>query len=54
MGSIPFGYLLTKLFLKKDIRELIINTKNKKITTIMDDEKTKINYFYLELLHQIR
>ena len=22
MGSIPFGYLLTKIFLKKDIREI--------------------------------
>ena len=22
MGSIPFGYLLTKIFLKKDIRDI--------------------------------
>ena len=22
MGSIPFGYILTKIFLKKDIREI--------------------------------
>ena len=40
MGSIPFGFLLTKLFLKKDIREIgsgnigatnVFRTRNKTI-----------------------
>ena len=48
MGSIPFGYILTKIFLKKDIREIgsgnigatnALRTGNKKIgyTTLFFD-----------------
>ena len=60
MGSIPFGLLLTKLFLKKDIRKIgsgnigatnALRTGNKFIgygTLILDISKALITVFYIK------
>ena len=60
MGSIPFGFLLTKLFLKKDIREIgsgntgatnVLRTGNKTIgyaTLILDVVKAIIPVIYVK------
>ena len=60
MGSIPFGFLLTKLFLKKDIREIgsgnigatnVLRVGNKTIgytTLILDVVKAIIPLFYVK------
>ena len=61
MGSIPFGFLLTKIFLKKDIREIgsgnigatnALRTGNKLIgytTLILDIAKAIIPIIYVKL-----
>ena len=61
MGSIPFGLILTKIFLKKDIRELgsgnigatnVLRTGNKKIgylTLILDVLKAVIPVIYIKI-----
>ena len=61
IGSIPFGFLLTKLFLKKDIRNIgsgnigatnVLRTGNKSIgyaTLIFDIIKAVIPIIYLKL-----
>ena len=61
MGSIPFGLILTKVFLKKDIREVgsgnigatnVLRTGNKLIgyfTLILDVLKAVIPVFYVKL-----
>ena len=63
MGSIPFGYILTKIFLKKDIREIgsgnigatnALRTGNKTIgyfTLGLDILKAIIPVVYLSLIH---
>ena len=63
MGSIPFGLLLTKLFLKKDIRKIgagnigatnVLRTGNKLIgygTLILDISKAAIPILYIKLNH---
>ena len=63
MGSIPFGLLLTKLFLKKDIRKIgsgnigatnVLRTGNKLIgygTLILDITKAAIPILYIKLNH---
>ena len=63
MGSIPFGLLLTKLFLKKDIRKIgsgnigatnALRTGNKIIgygTLILDISKAAIPILYIKLNH---
>ena len=63
MGSIPFGFLLTKIFLKKDIREIgsgnigatnALRTGNKLIgyaTLILDVVKAVIPIIYVKLNH---
>ncbi len=63
MGSIPFGFILTKTFLKKDIREIgsgnigatnALRTGNKLIgftTLILDIIKAVIPVIYLKLNH---
>ena len=60
MGSIPFGFLLTKLFLKKDIREIgsgnigatnVFRTGNKTIgyaTLILDIVKAITPIIYVK------
>ena len=60
MGSIPFGLILTKVILKKDIRELgsgnigatnVLRTGNKKIgylTLILDISKAVIPILYIK------
>ena len=60
MGSIPFGLILTKFFLKKDIREVgsgnigatnVLRTGNKVIgylTLILDISKAVIPVFYIK------
>ena len=60
MGSIPFGFLLTKLFLKKDIRKIgsgnigatnVLRVGNKTIgytTLILDVVKAIIPVFYVK------
>ncbi len=60
MGSIPFGFLLTKLFLKKDIREIgsgnigatnVLRTGNKTIgyaTLILDIVKAITPIIYVK------
>ena len=64
MGSIPFGLILTKTFLKKDIREIgsgnigatnALRTGNKLIgytTLILDVIKAIIPVIYVKLNHQ--
>ena len=61
MGSIPFGLILTKIFLKKDIRELgsgnigatnVLRTGNKLIgysTLILDVAKAVIPVIYVKI-----
>ena len=61
MGSIPFGFILTKIFLKKDIREIgsgnigatnALRTGNKLIgysTLIMDIAKAIIPVIYVKM-----
>jgi len=61
MGSIPFGLILTKIFLKKDIREVgsgnigatnVLRTGNKKIgylTLILDVIKAVIPILYIKI-----
>ena len=61
MGSIPFGFILTKTFLKKDIREIgsgnigatnALRTGNKLIgftTLILDIIKAVIPVIYVKL-----
>ena len=63
MGSIPFGFILTKTFLKKDIREIgsgnigatnALRTGNKLIgftTLILDIIKAVIPVIYVKLNH---
>ena len=63
MGSIPFGFILTKTFLKKDIREIgsgnigatnALRTGNKLIgftTLILDIIKAVIPIIYVKLNH---
>ena len=60
MGSIPFGFILTKIFLKKDIREIgsgnigatnVLRTGNKTIgylTLILDVIKAVIPVLYIK------
>ena len=47
MGSIPFGYILTKIFLKKDIRE--IGSGNIGATNALRTGNKSIGYFTLAL-----
>ncbi len=47
MGSIPFGYILTKIFLKKDIRE--IGSGNIGATNALRAGNKSIGYFTLAL-----
>jgi glycerol-3-phosphate acyltransferase PlsY len=61
MGSIPFGLILTKIFLKKDIREVgsgnigatnVLRTENKAIgylTLILDVIKAVIPVLYIKI-----
>ena len=61
LGSIPFGFLLTKIFLKKDIRDIgsgnigatnVLRTGNKLIaytTLILDITKAIIPIIYIKL-----
>ncbi len=63
MGSIPFGFILTKIFLKKDIRQIgsgnigatnALRTGNKLIgftTLILDIIKAVIPVIYVKLNH---
>ena len=64
MGSIPFGFLLTKIFLKKDIREIgsgnigatnALRTGNKTIgysTLVLDILKAIIPVIYVKIFYQ--
>ena len=64
MGSIPFGYILTKIFLKKDIREIgsgnigatnALRTGNKGIgysTLILDILKAVAPVVYVKIFYQ--
>ncbi len=64
MGSIPFGYILTKIFLKKDIREIgsgnigatnALRTGNKSIgyfTLVLDILKAIIPVIYVKIFYQ--
>ena len=64
MGSIPFGFLLTKIFLKKDIREIgsgnigatnALRTGNKTIgysTLFLDVSKAVIPVVYVKIFYQ--
>ena len=64
MGSIPFGLLLTKIFLKKDIREIgsgnigatnVLRTGNKAIgyiTLILDILKAVTPVIYVKIFYQ--
>ena len=64
MGSIPFGYILTKIFLKKDIREIgsgnigatnALRTGNKVIgysTLILDILKAVAPVVYVKIFYQ--
>ena len=61
MGSIPFGFILTKIFLKKDIREIgsgnigatnALRTGNKLVgyaTLILDIAKAIIPVIYVKI-----
>ena len=63
IGSIPFGFILTKTFLKKDIREIgsgnigatnALRTGNKLIgysTLLLDVIKAILPVLYLSLIH---
>ena len=64
MGSIPFGFILTKIFLKKDIREIgsgnigatnALRTGNKTIgysTLVLDILKAIIPVIYVKIFYQ--
>jgi glycerol-3-phosphate acyltransferase PlsY len=64
MGSIPFGFLLTKIFLKKDIREIgsgnigatnALRTGNKTIgysTLVLDIFKAVVPVIYVKIFYQ--
>jgi len=64
IGSIPFGYILTKIFLKKDIREIgsgnigatnALRTGNKGIgysTLILDILKAVVPVVYVKIFYQ--
>ena len=64
MGSIPFGFILTKIFLKKDIREIgsgnigatnVLRTGNKNIgylTLILDILKAITPVIYVKIFYQ--
>ena len=64
MGSIPFGFILTKIFLKKDIREIgsgnigatnALRTGNKTIgysTLVLDILKAVIPVIYIKIFYQ--
>ena len=64
MGSIPFGFILTKIFLKKDIREIgsgnigatnALRTGNKALgysTLILDILKAVIPVIYVKIFYQ--
>ena len=64
MGSIPFGFILTKIFLKKDIREIgsgnigatnALRTGNKAIgysTLVLDILKAVIPILYVKIFYQ--
>ena len=64
MGSIPFGFILTKIFLKKDIREIgsgnigatnALRTGNKVIgysTLILDILKAVVPVIYVKIFYQ--
>ena len=63
MGSIPFGFLLTKIFLKKDIREIgsgnigatnALRTGNKLIgysTLLLDVVEAILPVLYVKIIH---
>ena len=63
IGSIPFGYILTKIFLKKDIREIgsgnigatnALRTGNKLVgytTLVFDITKAVISVIYVKINH---
>ena len=64
MGSIPFGFILTKIFLKKDIREIgsgnigatnALRTGNKSIgysTLVLDIIKAVVPVVYVKIFYQ--
>ena len=64
MGSIPFGFILTKIFIKKDIREIgsgnigatnVLRTGNKNIgylTLILDILKAITPVIYVKIFYQ--
>ena len=64
MGSIPFGFILTKIFLKKDIREIgsgnigatnALRTGNKALgysTLILDILKAVVPVIYVKIFYQ--
>ncbi len=64
MGSIPFGFILTKIFLKKDIRDIgsgnigatnALRTGNKAIgysTLILDILKAIVPVIYIKIFYQ--
>ena len=64
MGSIPFGFILTKIFLNKDIREIgsgnigatnALRTGNKALgysTLILDIFKAVVPVIYVKIFHQ--
>ena len=64
MGSMPFGFILTKIFLKKDIREIgsgnigatnALRTGNKTIgysTLVLDILKAVIPVIYVKIFYQ--
>ena len=64
MGSVPFGFILTKIFLKKDIREIgsgnigatnALRTGNKKIgysTLVLDILKAVAPVIYVKIFYQ--
>ena len=64
MGSIPFGFILTKIFLKKDIREIgsgnigatnALRTGNKVLgysTLILDILKAILPVIYVKIIYQ--
>ena len=64
MGSIPFGFILTKIFLKKDIREIgsgnigatnALRTGNKSIgysTLVLDILKAIVPVVYVKIFYQ--
>ena len=65
MGSIPFGFILTKIFLKKDIREIgsgnigatnALRTGNKLIgysTLLLDVIKAILPVLYVKINHPV-